>query len=40
MNEEKLARNIRGDIEKETKESVTKSRGESYVLRVQIKAKR
>ena len=40
MNEEKLARNIRGDIEKKTKESVTKSGGESYILREQIKAKR
>ena len=40
MNEENLARNIHGEIEKETKESVTKSRGESYIIREQIKAKR
>lgn len=40
MNEEKLARNIQGEIEKETKESVTKSGGGSYILCEQIKAKR
>ena len=40
MNEENLARKIHGEIEKETKESVTKSRGKSYILREQIEAKR
>lgn len=39
MNEEKLARNKLWDIEKETKESVTKSGG-AYILREQMKAKR